>query len=104
MSAEDFSVSLYTVEPHRFTTLHPPPPKPTMNTIRLPPSFMQALQNPLYTNTPLHPVTPEVIHNLFNNTNALQIENEAILAKRIKNYTKNEPTILGLIESKRNFR
>ncbi len=65
---------------------------------------MQALQNPLYTNTPLHPVTPEAIHNLFNNTNALQIENEAILAKRIKNYTKNEPTILGLIESKRNFR
>jgi hypothetical protein len=64
---------------------------------------MQALQNPLYTKTPLHPVTPEAIDILFNNTNALQIENKAILAKSIKNYTKNEPTILGLIKLKQNF-
>jgi hypothetical protein len=65
-----------------------------MNMNTLPPSFMQTLQNPLYTKTPPHPVTLEAIHILFNNTNALQIENEVILAKSIKNYTKHEPTIL----------
>jgi hypothetical protein len=64
---------------------------------------MQTPQDPLYTKTPLPPVTPEAIRILFNNTNALQIENEAILAKSIKNYTKHKPTILGLIETKRNF-
>jgi hypothetical protein len=64
---------------------------------------MHTSQNPLYTKTPLPPVTPEAFRILFNNTNALQIENEAILAKSIKNYTKHEPTILGLIETKRNF-
>jgi hypothetical protein len=69
-----------------------------MNT--LPPSFMQTLQNPHYTKTPLPPVTPEAIRILFNNTNALQIKKEEILAKSIKNYTKHEPTILGLIETK----
>jgi hypothetical protein len=64
---------------------------------------MQTPQDPLYTKTPLPPVTPEAIRTLFNNTNALQIENEAILAKSYKNYTKLEPTILGLIETKQNF-
>jgi hypothetical protein len=64
---------------------------------------MHTLQDPLYTKTPLPPVAPEAIRILFNNTHALQIENEAILAKRIKNYTKHEPTILGLIETKQNF-
>jgi hypothetical protein len=61
---------------------------------------MQTPQDPLYTKTPLPPIAPEAIQILFNNTNALQIENEAILAKSIKNYTKHEPTILGLIETK----
>jgi hypothetical protein len=61
---------------------------------------MQTLQNPLYTKTPLPPVTPEAIHILFNITNELQIKNEVILAKSIKNYTKHEPTILGLKQSK----
>jgi hypothetical protein len=61
-----------------------------MNT--LPPSFMQTPQDPLYTKTPLPPVPPEAIRILFNNTNTLQIENEAILAKSIKNYTKHKPT------------
>jgi hypothetical protein len=61
---------------------------------------MQTLQNPLYTKTPLPPVTPEAIRILFNNTNALQIKNEVILAKSIKNYTKHKPTILGLIKMK----
>jgi hypothetical protein len=66
---------------------------------------MQTPQDPLYTKTPLPPVTPEAIRILFNNTNALQIKNEAILARKcIKNYTKHKPTILGLIETKRNFR
>jgi hypothetical protein len=64
---------------------------------------MQTLQNPLYTKTPLPPVTPEAIRILFNNTNVLQIEKEEILAKSIKNYTKHETTILGLIETKQNF-
>jgi hypothetical protein len=64
---------------------------------------MHKSQNPLYIKTALPLVTPEVIHILFNNTNALQIENKAILAKSIKNYTKHEPTILGLIETKQNF-
>jgi hypothetical protein len=103
MYAEDFSVSPPTVEPHQLTILHPPPPKPTTNTNTTPPSFMHTPQDPLYTKTPLPPVAPEAIWILFNKTNALQIENEAILAKRIKNYTKHEPTNLGLIETKRNF-
>jgi hypothetical protein len=64
---------------------------------------MQTPQDPLYTKTPLPPVTPEAIQILFNNTNALQIENEVILVKSIKNYTKHKPTILGLIETKQNF-
>jgi hypothetical protein len=64
---------------------------------------MHTPQDPLYTKTPLPPVAPEAIRILFNNTNALQIENEAILAKSIKNYAKHKPTILGLIETKRNF-
>jgi hypothetical protein len=33
---------------------------------------MQTPQDPLYTKTPLPPVTPEAIRILFNNTNALQ--------------------------------
>jgi hypothetical protein len=64
---------------------------------------MYTTQNPLNTKTPFPPATPEAIRILFNNTNALQIENEAILVKSIKNYTKHEPTILGLIETKQNF-
>jgi hypothetical protein len=64
---------------------------------------MQTLQNPLYTKTPLSPVTAEAIWILFNNTNVLQIEKDEILAKNIKNYTKHEPTILELIETKQNF-
>jgi hypothetical protein len=64
---------------------------------------MHTPQDPLYTKTPLPPVAPEAIRILFYNTNALQIKNEAILAKSIKNYTKHEPTILGLIETKQNF-
>jgi hypothetical protein len=63
-----------------------------MNT--LPPSFMQTLQNPLYTKTPLPPVTPEAIHILFNNTNALQIENEAILAKVLRTTQNTSPPSL----------
>jgi hypothetical protein len=73
-----------------------------MNTTPL--SFMHTQQNPLYTKTPLPLVAPEAICILYNNTNALQIENEEILAKSIENYIKHEPTILGLIETKQNFR
>jgi hypothetical protein len=58
----------------------------------------------LYTNLPLPSVLPSAIHILFNNTNALQIENETTLAKNINNYIKHEPTILGLIETKQNIR
>jgi hypothetical protein len=61
---------------------------------------MHTQQNPIYTKTPLPPVPKEAIRILFNNTNALQIKNEAILVKSIKNYIKHEPTILGLIETK----
>jgi hypothetical protein len=104
MSAEDLSVSAPTVEPLRLSNLHPPPPTTTINTYTTPPSFMHTQQNTLYTKTPLPPVAPEAIRILYNNTNALQIENEEILAKSIENYMKHEPTILGLIETKRNFR
>jgi hypothetical protein len=65
---------------------------------------MHTQQNPLYTKTPLPPVAPEAIRILYNNTNALQTKNEEILAKSIENYIKHEPTILGLIETKQNFR
>jgi hypothetical protein len=72
-----------------------------MNTTPL--SFMHTQHNTLYTKAPLPPVAPEAIHILYNNTNTLQIENEEILAKSIENYIKHEPTILRLIETKRNF-
>jgi hypothetical protein len=71
-----------------------------------PPSYLHTSKkpNPLYTKTPLPPVPPNSIRLLWNNTNALQIENETTLAKSINNYLKHEPTILGLIETKQNFR
>jgi hypothetical protein len=103
MSAEDLSVSAPTVEPLRLSNLHPPPPATTTNTYTTPPSFMHTQQNPLYTKTPLPPVSPEAIRIIYNNTNALQIKNEEILAKSIESYIKHEPTILGLIKTKRNF-
>jgi hypothetical protein len=62
-----------------------------------------AVQNPLYTKLPLPPVPTNSIRLIWNNTNALQIENEATLAKSIDNYLKHEPTLLGLIETKQNF-
>jgi hypothetical protein len=103
MSAEDLSVSAPTVEPLRLSNLHPPPPATTTNMNTTPLSFMHTQQNPLYTKTPLPLVAPEAIRILYNNTNALQIENEEILAKSIQNYIKHEPTILGLIDTKQNF-
>jgi hypothetical protein len=57
-------------------------------------------QNPLYTKLPLSPVPKESIRLLWNNTNALQIEEEHILAKSIDNYLKHNPMMLGLIETK----
>jgi hypothetical protein len=65
-----------------------------MNTNTLPPSFMHKSQKPLYTKTALPPVTPEAIHILFNNTNALQIENKAILAKVLRTtQNMNQPSL-----------
>jgi hypothetical protein len=61
------------------------------------------MQNPLYTKTPLTPVSQETIRILFNNTNTLQTENDEILAKTLENYIKHKPTILGLIKTKRKF-
>jgi hypothetical protein len=61
------------------------------------------IQNPLYTKIPLPPVSQEAIRILFNNTNALQTENNERLAKALENYIKHEPTILGLIKTKQNF-
>jgi hypothetical protein len=58
------------------------------------------IQNPLYTKIPLPLVLQEAIRILFNNTNALQTENDEMLAKAFENYIKHEPTILGLIETK----
>ena len=59
--------------------------------------------NPLYTKLPLPPISPDSIQLLWNNTNALQIEEESILAASIANYLKHGLTILGLIETQRNF-
>jgi hypothetical protein len=59
--------------------------------------------NPLYTKLPLPPISPDSIQLLWNNTNALQIEEESILAASIANYLKHGLTILGLIETRRNF-
>jgi hypothetical protein len=61
------------------------------------------IQNPLYTKIPLPLVSQEAIRILFNNTNALQTENDEMLVKALKNYIKHKPTILGLIETKQNF-
>jgi hypothetical protein len=104
MSAEDLSVSAPTEEPHRLFNMHPPPPEITMHMNTTTPSYMHSpMQNPLYTKIPLPPVSQETIQILFNNPNALQTENDKILAKTLKTYIKHEPTILGLIETKWNF-
>jgi hypothetical protein len=104
MSAEDLSVSSFTEGPHRHFTMHPPPPEPptVMNTP--PPSYLHSQhKNCLYSTLPLPLKPQETIHILFNNINALEIENETALAKGIDNYLKHDPTILGLIETKCNF-
>jgi hypothetical protein len=107
MSTEDFSVNAPTEEPHSY--LHSQPPQqatnPNMHT-QPPPSYLHTSKkpNPLYTKTPLPPVPLNSICLLWNNTNALQIENETTLANSINNYLKHEPTSLGLIETKQNFR
>lgn len=104
MSTEDFSVSSPPEEPHRQTT-HPHRQETTTLPMTTLPSFMHnPQQNPLYTKLPLPPVPQGEIRILWNNTNALQIENEPALAKSIENYLKHDPTILGLMETKRNFR
>jgi hypothetical protein len=59
--------------------------------------------SPLYTKLPLPSVPTNSIRLLWNNTNALQIENEVTLTKSIDNYLKHKPTILGLIEMKENY-
>jgi hypothetical protein len=70
-----------------------------------PPSFMHTPHNnPLYRKLPLPPVSPDSIQLLWNNTNALQIEEESILAASIANYLQHRPMILGLIETRCNFR
>jgi hypothetical protein len=111
MSSKDFSVSTPTEGSHR-STLHPPSQATTTNTnthtttnTTTPPSFMHTPHNnPLYTKLPLPPVSPDLIWLLWNNTNALQIEEESILAASIANYLKHRPMVLGLIETWRNFR
>ena len=40
---------------------------------------------------------------MFNNINALPVEDDALLAKTLDDYFQLEPTILGLIEMKCNF-
>jgi hypothetical protein len=40
---------------------------------------------------------------MFNNVNAIPVEDTALLAKTLNDYLKYEPTVLGLIETKRNF-
>jgi hypothetical protein len=84
--------------------MHPPQPEITMHMNATTPSYMHShMQNPRYTKTPLPPVSQGTIRILFNNTNTLQTENDKILEKTLENYIKHEPTILGLIETKRNF-
>jgi hypothetical protein len=85
--------------------MHPPPPEPptVMNTPA--PSYLHSQhKNRLYSTRPLPLKPQETIHILFNNINALEIENETALAKSIDNYLKHNPTVLGLIEMKCNFR
>jgi hypothetical protein len=101
MSVEDFSVSPPAEEPHRLFTSQPPSQAPTAPTNTTLPSYMHSPhQNPLYTKLPLPLVPKESIRLLWNNTNALQIEEEHILAKSIDNYLKHNPTMLGLNETK----
>ena len=85
MSAEDFSVSAPTEEPHRFSNLQPPQQDNTTNMHNIPtPSYLHTSKtpNPLYTKLPLPSVPTNSIRLLWNNTNALQIENEATLSKK----------------------
>jgi hypothetical protein len=70
-----------------------------------PPSYLHSQhKHCLYSTLPLPPKPQETIRILFNNINALEIENETALAKSIDNYLKHDPTVLGLIETKCNFR
>jgi hypothetical protein len=52
----------------------------------------------------LPPIHKKSIRILFNNTNALQTEKPAILANSLKSYFDLEPSILGLIETRRNWK
>jgi hypothetical protein len=40
---------------------------------------------------------------MFNNTNAIQTEKPAMLANTMKQYITHKPSILGLIETRRNW-
>jgi hypothetical protein len=86
MSAEDLSVSAPTEEPHRFSNSQPPQQDNTtdMHNISTP-SYLHTNKtpSPLYTKLPLPSVPTNSIRLLWNNTNALQIENEVTLTKSI---------------------
>jgi len=57
----------------------------------------------IYTQLPLPPLPSTHIRILFNNTNGLKTEDQGTLESTLESYLTYEPTILGLIETQRNW-
>ena len=101
MSSVDFSVGLPAEEPHGLDILRPPhlPPSLPMTTQQSQHHDMPATSqhvtpplpsytttyadnsSPLYSSMPPPPPPPHIIHIMFNNINALPVEDDALLAK-----------------------
>lgn len=97
MSQEDLSVSAPAEEEPHGTLQQTPQIEHSPSTMNEPPTSP-------YTQLPLPPVPSNAIRIMFNNTNSLQTGTPALLANTMNNYVEHDPTILGLMETKRNWR
>ena len=115
MSTEDLSVSAPTEEPHGHLYRQPPSPPhhPSTSTTNTP---TNAATNPIpattniydpdeppYSKYPLLPQQKNHIRLIFNNMNSLQTKSLPELMATIKQYLSYEPTVLGIIETNRNW-
>jgi len=96
MSTSVNPVGTPTKEPHSNTT---PPTLNTHPTTQPPPTTITSL----YTALPLPDTAPNCIRLIYNNRNALPTEEPATLNTILTNYFKLQPTILGIMETKRNW-
>jgi len=89
MSPEDNTVGAPAGEPHIPLTPHRQTP-------------IEAHEH-IYTTLPLPPLPPSNIQILFNNKNGLKTDDQGILEATMQSYLAYEPTILGIIETQRNW-